>query len=54
MTDSIIDVDKTYDPESGKTLDQHREEELVKIEQPRFGGPSPKPTEAAPAETAEP
>lgn len=53
MTDNIVDVDKTYKPDSGLSLDEHREKELATIEQPRFGGPSPKKTESLPAETSE-
>jgi len=50
MTDKTIDVDSTYKPESGLTLDQHREQELAKIEQPKFGAPTPRPEPAEPVE----
>lgn len=33
----MIDVDSTYNPDSGMTLDEHRQTELAKITQPGFG-----------------
>lgn len=41
-----IDVDTTYDPESGLSLDEHRAIELAKIQQPGFGQEPPKPKQA--------
>lgn len=41
-----IDVDTTYDPKSGLSLDEHREIELAKIQQPGFGQEPPKPKQA--------
>ncbi len=48
----VIDVDRTYDPSSKLTLDEHRQIEFAKIQQPGFGGKAKKlaPTPAqAPA-----
>lgn len=42
-----IDVDATYDPASGLSLDEHRQQELAKIQQPGFGQEPPKPRQAA-------
>ena len=33
----LIDVDASYDPASGLTLDEHRQIELAKLQQPGFG-----------------
>ncbi|MGV2335067.1 MAG UNVERIFIED_CONTAM: hypothetical protein LVR18_27255 [Planctomycetaceae bacterium] len=33
----VIDVDASYDAASGLTLDEHRQIELAKIQQPGFG-----------------
>jgi len=42
-----VDVDKTWNPDSGLSLDEHRQIELAKIEQPGFG-------QAEPVSTPEP
>ena len=44
---NVIDVDKTYDPASGLTLDQHREQAFATLQQPGFGGRTPTPQPAA-------
>lgn len=44
----VIDVDKTYDPKSQLTLDQHREAEFAKIQQPGFGLAATQATPAQP------
>lgn len=48
----MIDVDATYDPESGLSLDEHRQIEFAKITQPGFGQEQPKPKQAASVEPA--
>jgi hypothetical protein len=35
---NVIDVDKTYDPASGLTLDEHRQQAFATLQQPGFGG----------------
>lgn len=45
----MIDVDSTYDPASGLTLDEHRQAELAKITQPGFGSQAKPVTPAQPA-----
>jgi len=44
---NVIDVDKTYDPASGLTLDQHREQAFATLQQPGFGGRAPAPQPVA-------
>lgn len=39
----MIDVDATWDGEG--SLDEHRQKEFAKLQQPGFGGPKPKPAE---------
>jgi hypothetical protein len=36
-----VDVDKTWNPDSGLSLDEHRQIELARIQQPGFGQPEP-------------
>ena len=43
----VIDVDKSYDPASGLTLDQHREQAFATLQQPGFGGRAPAPQPVA-------
>jgi hypothetical protein len=43
----VIDVDKSYDPASGLTLDQHREQAFATLQQPGFGGRTPAPQPVA-------
>ena len=33
----VVDVDKSFDPASGLTLDEHRQVEFAKLQQPGFG-----------------
>jgi hypothetical protein len=35
---NVIDVDRSYDPASGLTLDKHREQAFSTLQQPGFGG----------------
>lgn len=44
---NVIDVDRSYDPASGLTLDQHREQAFATLQQPGFGGRTPTPQPAA-------
>ena len=46
---NVIDVDKSYDPASGLTLDEHRQQVFATLQQPGFGGRSPAPQPAADA-----
>lgn len=48
-----IDVDATYTPESGLSLDEHRAIELAKIQQPGFGQEPPKLKHAEPVSAPE-
>lgn len=50
----IIDVDKTYDPNGEVTLDEHRQIELAKIEQPGFGTQPQAAAAALPGTTPQP
>ena len=43
----VTDVDKSYDPASGLTLDQHREQAFATLPQPGFGGRAPAPQPVA-------
>jgi hypothetical protein len=36
--DLIVDVDKSYDPASKLTLDEHRQKAFAALQQPGFGG----------------
>ena len=45
----VIDVDKSYDPASGLTLDQHREQAFATLQQPGFGGRAATPQPVAQA-----
>jgi hypothetical protein len=55
----VADVDKSYDPASGLTLDQHRERAFAALQQPGFGGRAPalqpvaQPAPVAPAPAEE-
>jgi hypothetical protein len=51
----VIDVDKSYDPASGLTLDEHRQQAFATLRQTGFGGraPAPQPvTQPAPVAPA--
>lgn len=43
----VIDVDRSYDPASGLTLDEHRQQAFATLQQAGFGGRSPAPQPAA-------
>jgi hypothetical protein len=43
----VIDVDKSYDPASGLTLDQHRQQAFATLQQSGFGGRTPTSQPAA-------
>ncbi len=34
---AVVDVDKLFDPASGLTLDEHRQVEFARLQQPGFG-----------------
>ena len=50
----VIDVDKTYDPKSQLTLDEHRQIEFAKIEQPGFGAQPQAAAAVLPGTTPQP
>ena len=37
LSGAVVDVDKSFDPGSGLTLDEHRQIEFAKLQQPGFG-----------------
>jgi len=37
VSGAVVDVDKSFDPGSGLTLDEHRQVEFAKLQQPGFG-----------------
>jgi len=43
----VIDVDKSYDPASGLTLDEHRQQAFATLRQTGFGGRAPAPQPVA-------
>jgi len=43
----VIDVDKSYDPASGLTLDEHRQQAFATLRQTGFGGRAPTPQPVA-------
>lgn len=50
----VIDVDKSYNPNGQLTLDEHRQIEFAKIEQPGFGADSQAAAAVLPGTTPQP
>ena len=50
----VIDVDKTYNPSGPLTLDEHRQIEFAKIEQPGFGAQPQAAAAVLPGTTPQP